>query len=439
LLFDMLYMLAALVLSPVFIYRILVRGKYRASFWQRWGKVPERPATEPPARRVWIHAVSVGEALSARTLVEMIDGERPDWDVVVSTATETGQAVARKSFGEDRVVYCPFDFSWTVRRAFDRIRPSVLVLLELELWPNLIREAHRRGVPVTVLNGRITERSFRGFRRFRAFFAPTFARVARFAVQTEEYARRLGALGVAADRIAVTGSVKYDAVRTGLDDGAAAEARAELGIADGERVILAGSTHPGEDEALLGAYAALKEDSGPLALVLVPRHPEQYDRVAAAVTGRGLELVRKTELGAGAERPEGAVVLVDTMGELGRLYAAADVVFVGGSLIEHGGQNVMEPAGLGKPCVFGPHMWNFQDAVDALLAGGAAGAARQVASADELAGAVGALLSDANAASEMGEAARRCIEERKGATRRNFEVLTGALEKIAGSSASRPG
>ena len=395
-------------------------GKDRDGWREKWGHVAERA---PHPQRIWIHAVSVGEAVAARSLVQELQAQCPAAEVVLSTSTRTGQEVARQRYGAERVFYFPYDFSTSVRRSFERVKPSLLVLMELEVWPNVTAEAVARGVPVLVVNGRISERSFGRYRSATWLLGGSFRRVHRWLMQNEEYARRVERLGVEAERVEVAGNVKYDAVDTApLTLQARAEARADLGLSADAPVLMGGSTHPSEETALLDACRQLQERFPGLRLVLAPRHPERLSEVEREITARGLVCLRRSaQKSAGAPAPESsaqdprasAVVLVDTMGELNRLYRAADVAFVGGSLIPHGGQNVMEPAGLGLPAVYGPHMANFAEAVLILkeCEGGV-----QVEDGAALTVALQNLFSDPRQAQALGQRARAAFLSRQGAT-----------------------
>jgi 3-deoxy-D-manno-octulosonic-acid transferase len=430
---DLLYAGLCVVGSPYLLWRRLARGKDREGWRQKLGHSPERPAHP---RRIWIHAVSVGEARAAQVLDRSIRQEIPDAEVVFSTTTPTGQAVARELYGAERVFYYPLDFSRAVRRALDHVRPRLIVLMELEVWPNLTAEAAARGIPVLVVNGRLTERSARRYGRVWALVGPAFRRVRHWLVQSDEYAQRLRALGVAPERIEVAGNIKYDAVETRApSESERAAARTAQGFAPAARVLIGGSTHPGEETALLAAYRSLREKCPGLRLILTPRHPHRQEEVDREITSGGCPCVRRSAIKASGEKayaglaPEDrarAVVLADTMGELRDLYRAADVAFIGGSLIPHGGQSVMEPAGLGLPTVYGPHMHNFSEAVEILK--GCEGSL-QVPDAAALPAALVRLLADPAAARAMGERARAAFLQRQGATRRCTACLKSLLEE----------
>ena len=420
-LLDCAYLTAAVVGSPYFAYKALTSEKFRTGFPERFGRIEPRQGEGPC---LWLHAVSVGEMNLARTLVQAIQAEFPDWHLVLSTATNTGMATARKLYPGTRLFYYPLDFTWMVRRALGRIRPDVVVLVELELWPNFLAEATRRGARVAVVNARVSDRSFPRYRMVRPLVRRWLQRVDIFCAQDETYAERLRALGAPPERVRVTGNLKYDTSAPPTLEPDPELARS-FGLKGGEPVIVGGCTWPGEDEALVAAYKALRAEFPGLRLILAPRQAERFEAVERLVREAGLAVVRRTALREGAEAGE-AVVVVDTMGELVRVYALGSVVFVGGSLIRRGGHNILEPSGLGKAVLFGPHTENFRLVAQALLA---EGAARRVADARELERALRELLSNPQLASEMGRRARSLVERNQGATARTLDAIRPLLEK----------
>lgn len=421
---DLAYGAGLAAISPVWIYKMLRHGKYRAGLRERL--CGPRPRPKGVASAIWVHAVSVGEVLSARPVVAALGEAYAESPVLVSTTTETGQEVARKHFGE--AFYYPLDFSFSVRGAFDAIRPRAVVLMELEIWPNFLAEAKKRGVPVAVANGRISGRSFRRFRAVGSFARSLLDRVDAWAVQTEAYADRLVSLGVPAERVEVVGSLKFDAVEPGSDEERRLAERARLTLAADALVLVGGSTHRGEERALLAAYSALRAEFPALRLVLVPRHPERYVEVEAEIRRAGFASVRKTTLGARGASPlgRGEILLVDTMGELAAVYGAADAVFVGGSFVRRGGQNMIEPAAHALPVLFGPHTFNFAEPVEKLLA---CGGAVRVASETALQAALARLLASPEERRRIGDAGRACVERERGATARNLAVLRRAIDR----------
>ncbi len=356
--YDLCYLLALLLGSPYVLYKMVTSRRWRAGLWERFGGVPRREGAAPC---LWIHGVSVGEVLAAKTLVERIHREMPGWEVAVSTTTRTGQEVARRHYPGCLTFYYPLDFSFATERVLRRVRPDAVLLMELEIWPNFLLSTSRRGVPVFLVNGRISEKSMRGYRLLQHFIPEPMDRIGLYCVQTPAYEARFRALGVPAERLFVTGTMKFDTVALEDAEGLRDRFAASLGFPDGDWVLVAGSTHAGEEAAVLRAFRPVADADPRARLVLAPRHLERLEAVEAEARAAGFEAVRRTRLPAPGGAPR--VVVLDTMGELASVYAVADLVFVGGSLVPHGGQNVMEPAGLGKPVLTGRHTWNFEEAV----------------------------------------------------------------------------
>ncbi|MBI5366156.1 MAG: 3-deoxy-D-manno-octulosonic acid transferase [Planctomycetes bacterium] len=435
---DLIYAMLFILTLPYYAAKALGRREMLKSL------IPERLGYVPERRRaggrpcLWVHAVSVGEVIVVRTLVRRFRERHPDWEVVVSTITETGQEVARKSFPDLQVFYFPLDLSAAVRRCLRRIRPDVVLLAELEIWPNFILHAHAAGVRVAVVNGRVTERSLGRYLWIRGALARILACIDALAAQDEVFAVRLRAMGTPPGRVVVTGNMKFDAVVGGNFGEYGKDLARRLGYAPGDPVWVGGSTHEREEEAVIAAYRSLRGEFPRLRLVLVPRHPERCGRVEELLREAELPVVRKSRLDGGAPASAAAagpanavaggasppVLLVDTVGELRSVYSVATVVFVGGSLIRHGGQNLMEPAALGKPVVCGPHMHNFAEGTELLVG---AGGAVQVADARGLAGAVRAWLADPAAAERAGAAGARALLGRAGATERNLALIERLL------------
>lgn len=432
-LLNILYAVVIAAASPVLLYRCLRQGKYRAGWREKLlGELPELP---PTAHRIWLHAVSVGEVLLLKGLISELRAGRPDLSIVLTTTTATGHDVAIKQYPDLTICYCPLDFSWAIRRAVARLKPTALVLAELELWPNLIATASRSGVRLAIVNGRLSEKSFRGYRKFRPFIQNLLKRFDVIAVQNDAYASRFSALGAPHDRLTVTGSVKFDGVNTERDNPRTNELRHAFGLEDDDLVFIAGSTQQPEEAYALAAWRELREQVPSLRLILVPRHKERFDEVAALVERSGLPLVRRSrspEIGEQrSETPSNLqatscqalprpVLLLDTLGELGACWGLADVAFVGGSLTSRGGQNMIEPAACGAAVLFGPNTWNFRDAVTLLLS---AQAARVINNQHELTEAVRTLISDGALRSAMGNRARDTVSAHRGATQKTVELL----------------
>ena len=416
--YDATWLVAIVLASPWWLVRAALDPRFRRMAAER--STVGLPRLRGGARpRVLVHGVSVGEVKGAAPLVRALEARFPGVDVVVSASTDTGVEVARRAFPAQTVVRFPFDPSWWVQRFLRRLDPVAVVLIELEIWPNFLRECNRRGLPIAVANGRITDRSFGRYDVFKSAL-PQFNRISFYGVQLEEYAERFRRLGGAPERVVVTGNLKADGLgeRAARDQGSAAEAlRTLLALEPGRLVLVAGSTHGDEERSVLEAWRAGVPEAR---LVLVPRHPPRADEVAAEVARAGQAVQRLTELRAGAACDPRAVVLVDTIGELEALYALADLAFVGGSLVERGGQNVLEPAALGRAVLHGPHMDNFSQE-SALLA--AAGASRTVRDAAELAGALRELAADPARRRAMGEAGRAAVASQAGATARTLALL----------------
>jgi 3-deoxy-D-manno-octulosonic-acid transferase len=429
--YDGLYFALLLLGLPVFVFKILTSRRWRAGLRERLGTTPAREGTGPC---LWIHGVSVGEVLAARTLVALIAREMPDWEVVLSTTTRAGNEVARRHFPSCRVFYYPLDFSFVTDRVLRRIRPDAVLLMELEIWPNFLLSTSRRGIPVFLVNGRISGKSLRGYRVLQRVIPEPMDRIGLYCVQTDAYAERFRALGVPAGRLFVTGTMKFDTVVADGGKDAEGALAASLGFDPGDWVLVAGSTHGSEEAAVLAAFRAVLDGDPRARLVLAPRHLERLDEVEAAVRDAGLRSRRRTaapEPGA----PVAPVVVLDTMGELAALYAVADVVFVGGSLVPHGGQNPMEPAGLGKPVLTGPHTWNFEEVVEVLAA---AGGVEVVADGAALATAVRRLHGDRDEARRRGALAREAVRRGRGATRRILDLVRERLGVAAPASAGGP-
>jgi 3-deoxy-D-manno-octulosonic-acid transferase len=419
-LLDLIYLALLALYSPVLVLKAWRQGKYRDGWAAKLlGRAPRRIGERPC---LWFHAVSVGEVKLLRPMIEELGRRRPDWDVVISTTTPTGLSVARRDYPDLVTFYVPLDFSWAVRRAVARVRPTVLALVELELWPNLIGAAKKAGARVAVVNGRLSARSHRGYRKIRWAMGPTLWRLDSVAAQTAEYAERFIDLGVPGERVRVTGSVKYDGLETDRDNPRTVALRRELGLSASELVFVAGSTMEGEEAAALAAYREARREHPTLRLVLVPRHAERFEAVAAWLAQRGERVARRSRPGEVAGPGNGPpILLIDTVGELSAVWGLADVAFVGGSLRPgRGGQNMMEPAAFGASVLFGPHTENFREAVEGLLA---RGGARRVADARELARALRDDLDDPETAAARGAAGRAFVLAQHGASARTLAEL----------------
>lgn len=409
-------LLALLVAAPL----LLVRPRWREGLRERLGAGAARVAARE--RRVWVHAVSVGEVMAITRLVEELDQRLGAGMVVVSTTTRTGQQLARERFGAERCFYFPLDLPWVVRGTLRALRARLLLLAESELWPNLMAECARRQVPILVVNARISDRSLPRYRRLRMLWRPFLSTLTRVLAQSEEDARRFVAIGVLEERVCVGGNLKYDA-RPLQSSTLEQQLRARLPAS--ARVLVAGSTMEGEESALLDAWPAIAGQISGAVMVLAPRHPERFDRVAALARERGARLVRRSTWD-GGDVATGTVILLDSIGELAGLYALADVAFVGGSLVAAGGHNPLEPARFAKPVLMGPHFANFRDVVALLRAADAL----KVVEREHVPMAIAELLADEPKAIAMGTRGQAVFAQQSGATERAVlaaqELLQGA-------------
>ncbi len=424
-LLDYIYLFALSLLSPWLFYRALRTGRYRRGLRDKLFGLRQSPGKGA----VWFHGVSVGEIHLLRQVIAAFRRRYPDIPCVLSTTTDTGYDEARRCFPDLFVFYYPFDFSWAVRRSLYALSPRLIVLAEAELWPNFLMAAHRQGVPVAVINGRMSPRSLKRYERIKPVSRRLFSQIDLLLMQTEHYARAVRILGVPPDRIAVTGNIKFDGVLTDRHNPRTHYLRDILKVKDDDLIWIAGSTQAPEEEIVFRIWQKLRGGHPNLRLFLVPRHKDRFEEVAQLLAQNGVDFARRSscaELG----RP---VVLVDTMGELGPLWGLADVAFVGGSLDgRRGGQNMIEPAAFGSAVVFGPHVWNFADTAARLID---AYAALQVADAEQLESTVRLLLEDAEERHRLGAAARAFVQRQQGATEKTISLL-GQLLKTRQQSAA---
>jgi 3-deoxy-D-manno-octulosonic-acid transferase len=420
----LLYSIATLVVfvaaSPYFLYQALRHGKYVGSLGQRLGYLPVSFNLDGD-ESIWVHAVSVGEVLSARPLLSELRAQYPKLRLFLSTTTLTGQQLARRSVSDvDAVFYFPFDWTFTARRTLNVVRPRLFVMIETEIWPNLLRECRRRRIKTVMVNGRISYRSFPRYRLVRPFMKRVLADIDRFCVQGEETSRRLVELGADPARITVTGSLKFDSLESSPTPGRGRERVLRFFRMPASRpVIIAGSTLKGEEEPVIHAFNRIRAAGTNAMLIIAARHPERFGDVERLCRQEGLAAVRRTELPIDSE-PRADAVVLDTIGELAQLYQLATVVFVGGSLVPAGGHNILEPALYGKPIVFGPHMENFSEIADAFLANGAA---IQVRSSGEFEDTLVNLVGDPVRRARVGAAARALVESNRGARDRTLTAI----------------
>jgi len=435
-LYTLAVVVLAVILSPWFAYQAIRYRKYIGSLAQRMGYLPVSFNLDGD-ESIWIHAVSVGEALTARALIADLRERYPALRIFLSTTTLTGQQIARERFQDlDAIFFFPFDLPPFVNRTLRLVRPRLFIMMETEIWPNLLRACRRQGVKTVLVNGRISARSYPRYRMARGFFRKVLADVDRFCMQGEESARRIIDIGADRSRVIVTGSLKFES----LESPAVAAGRGAgrvlryFRVPASRPVFVAASTLKGEEAPVLAAFAAVRRSHPTALLVMAPRKPERFGEAEALARAEGLRVVLRSELAVDAE-PRADVVILDTIGELAHLFQVATVVFVGGSLVDHGGHNILEPAVHGKPIVFGPHMQNFAEIADTFLRNQAA---VQVTDTADLAATVVRLIGDSVERARLGAAARALVEANRGAKPRTLEAIAAVLPPPGSRGVVRP-
>lgn len=431
-----LYACLGFVVSPVLFYRAIRFGKYRDGWSQKLlGNLPNLDA--PATNRYWLHAVSVGEVLLLQPILDEFLKQDPTAEIVISSTTSTGFAVAHEQFsirvdGTPNVVcYFPLDFTWAVSRALHRIQPTQVVLIELELWPNFIHATQRYGATLQLINARLSQKSFRGYSRVRFLMRRLLLKFDTLAVQNEEYSERLISLGADPAQVVVTGSVKFDRVQSDRANSATQALRSAFGLLPEERVFIAGSTQESEEQIAINAWRSACEFDKGLRLIVVPRHKERFEEVASLITANGLSLLRRSATQSGYpiakdvvafNNPGDAapVILLDTLGELSACWGLADFAFVGGSLTNRGGQNMIEPAGFGAAVCFGPNTRNFRDTVQQLLS---RDAAQVVEDEVELAETLATWIENPALGEAQGHRAQEFVASQHGAAQRTVNAI----------------
>lgn len=420
-----LYNIALILAAPLIVLALLAKRRCRRGLAQRLGFLPERLRRR--GRPVlWIHAVSMGETVAMAPLIQELHRRHPEDRLIVSTVTETGrEAVERHLGGIAEHCYAPLDFPWVVRRVVGVLAPRAFLFVETEIWPNLLAQLHAQGIPCVLVNGRLSSRSFRGYGLIRPFMRRILGGLSLCLMQSERDAQRITALGARPDRVFRTGNIKFD--RPAADQPAAGPSRTVLGLRDQEELFVAGSTHPVEEEELLGCYRALREEFPALVLLLAPRHIERVGDVEHAVRSAGLKPVRRTHLDRNGSAGEpGRVIILDTRGELSQVYGHAVLSFVGGTFVPVGGHNLLEPAWWGKPVFFGPHTDHCAEIAEQLKSGGGG---IQVQSGADLATEGRKLLRNRALLQETGRAACDVVNRNRGAVERTLELLGTVLSK----------
>lgn len=419
--YDLVFLIFALLYLPLY----LLRGKFHQGFSRRLGSLPVGLNLDQP---IWIHAVSVGEVISIKGLVSELRKTYPKKKIVISTVTATGNKIAAALINQgDFLTYLPLDFSFIIRGVLKKINPCVFIIAETEIWPNLISCLYEQKIPVITVNGRISDNSYSGYQAIKLFIRPILRKVRQFCVQSETDALRLKNLGVAEENIRVTGNVKFDINLEGALEINASAYRQKLWLAQDDKLLACGSTHPKEEELIFKAYQELLITFPRLKLLIAPRHPQRSNDIANLAADNGFMPIHLSNITGSC--PTGinkAVFILDLIGELFNYYAAADIVFMGGSLVKKGGHNIIEPASLKKPVIFGPYMFNFRDISELFLKNKAA---IRVTDQDELAAKIREILGNPPAAKEMVERAYALIIANRGATIKDIQVIKQLIDR----------
>jgi len=423
--YNSLLSLSIVLFLPALPLLFLSGRRFRQGFFQRMGFYPRKICQSVRGTRpIWIHAVSVGEVLSAEHLAGQLRERFPGRKILLSTFTSTGNEIARESGAADIVIFLPLDHPWIVRRAINLFDPALMIFLETEIWPNFLRMAYRRGIPTVLLSGRLSPVAFRRYAFFRVLFSRVVQQFVAVGMQTEGDAERMSSLGLDPRRISVTGSLKH-AFRGATDGKERDNGEVDLPSArkQGRQVLVVGSTHRGEEEILLDVFLFLKTGFPDLLLVLAPRHPQRFTEVERMLQKRNLRYEKKSQMN-GREGSSADAIFLDTLGDLPAFYSVADVAFIGGSLVDAGGHNLMEPARFGKPVLFGPYMTNFADVAKEMKR---KGGGVEVHGREDLIREISALLTDRGRAERMGRIAYSVVEGDRGVMDRSIALVSRYL------------
>jgi 3-deoxy-D-manno-octulosonic-acid transferase len=427
LLYNFLLVVAMVLSLPMTIVTALIFEKRQKTVLKRLGIgfCPNRF----PRRPIWLHAISVGEILSAVPLAQSLKNRFPDHPLVVSASTHTGLEIAKKRLSNicEAIFLFPYDFIWSVKKMIHGIDPAIFILFESDIWPNFLFEMKKRGTPALFVNGRISPRSFKRYKKISFFMARVLSNFSSLCIQTQKDADRFATIGAPQERIKVTGNIKFDLPPEIVPDIERIKLKKSLGIAESSPVLLAGSTHTGEEKLLTPCLKALKQRFPELVILIVPRHPERAASIKRLLGEAGLASTLKTALKPrpGEHNNDPGIIIVDTIGELRRLYAIADTVFVGGSLIKHGGHNPIEPAMFRKPILFGPHMHNFEWIANNLVRSKGAIMVKDIT--DFLKAAI-RFLTDPKEAKTVGEEAYSVLQNNRGALEKTLRVIEEAIK-----------
>lgn len=423
---NVVYIIALIIISPLILYRIIAHNRYKKGLQNRLGKINNENKDK---KSIWIHAVSVGEVNASKTIIGELEKKFPNLQIALSTTTDTGFDTATKFFGEKHnIFYFPFDFSWTMARAFKNLSPAICLLMELEVWPNFVQTAAETNVPVVVLNGRISDKSFSRYKLIKAITKKIFSKISLILCQTEEYASRFVKIGADKDKVIVTGSLKYDTAQISDKIDEADQLAAQLRI-EGENLIVAGGTGNDEEAIILDAYRNVisNPQCRNYRLVIVPRKPERFNEVAGIIKQRGFAFLRYSEVKKKNNAPitdKQTIILGDTMGDLRKFYSLAKIIFVGRSLVPMGGSDMMEAAALGKCTIFGPHTFNFRQPVNALLEGSGA---IMVKDREQLQQIFKKCILEPEFAQQIAKNGQQIIKDNQGATAKTLEQIEKLL------------
>jgi 3-deoxy-D-manno-octulosonic-acid transferase len=418
--YSLLLACAALLSLPWWAIQMLRLGKYRSGLAERLGFVPARLNDAQPGS-IWVHAVSVGEVLAVSQLIAELKQKHPDQQIFVSTTTATGHALARQRFGENRVFFMPLDFGFAVRQYLNALKPQLIVIAETEFWPNLLHLARRRHTSVAIVNARISDRSFPRYKRFKWFFGRVLSEVDLFLTQTADDAQRLREIGAPTERVRVSGNLKFD-IRPSAQPSLLSGLRTAIG--GDSPVIVCGSTAEGEEEPLLAAFRTAQEQFPSAVMILAPRRPQRFEKVAALISSEGFALQRRSQW-TSPQPIRSGIFLLDSVGELAAIYDLADIAFVGGSLVPTGGHNILEPAQYGAAILVGPHTFNFREIVSIFEQGGAV----KSVSAETVGQQFISLLNHLDERQRMGRIAKELFAKHAGATRRTLDALEPLLRQ----------
>jgi 3-deoxy-D-manno-octulosonic-acid transferase len=425
--FTIYNILSIFLLIPVVLFNIYrsIRLGWPLATAERFGVIPQKRLAAIASRPViLLHAVSVGEIIAARPLLKLLRATYPGHAIVVTNTTETGRTTAAGFPEIDLCLYFPFDFLPSVRALLTSVQPQVIIIMETEIWPNFCHEASRRGIPLLLANGRISDRSFPRYLKFSWFFRPPLRCFSAICMQSEVGGQRITAIGAAPEAVRITGNLKNDIPSRQSGDDERRKLRCRYAIPDDCCVLTAGSTRNGEEQYLISAYTELSAELGAIFLILVPRHPVRTGEIAALLEAAGLRYIKRTDLNEGDRLQPGEVLLVDTVGEMMNLYAVADIAYVGGSMVPLGGHNLLEPASIGVPSVFGSHMANFREIEELVLQ---YGAGIQVTTAEELTTSLRALITSADLRRIVGQNGLKLMRDNGGATERHMKIIAGYL------------